>query len=114
MTLLVIQRVFNWMGICMPEWRYPSIVYGCVPVGGARPRGRPKGTFRHTYRWMLDQVLVEGVSVVADDFLADMEERAHTEAAWQQLVKGMSLKPKDIPTPPTRRSARLQAMHHAS
>ena len=83
------------------------MVLGCRPVGGVRPRGRPKGTFRHTYRWMLDRVVIDGARVIADDFLDCMEDCAKDRLAWQKLVKGMSLIPRGIPTPPTRRSARL-------
>ena len=55
LELLVVKRTFQWLGhvMRMPESRYPSLAYNCVPVGGARGRGRPKGTFRHSYCGML-------------------------------------------------------------
>ena len=70
-TLLVIQHVFRWLGHVhrMDLNRYPRMVYECEPVGGSRPRGRPKATFRHTYEWMLGQVMVNGAGVDSDDFL---------------------------------------------
>lgn len=113
-TLLVIQHVFKWLGHVhrMPTDRFPRMVYDCVPEGGSRPPGRPKATFRHTYDWMLEQVLVQGVGVVADVFMRDLKVCAQDRGAWRALVKGMSLRDRDIPTPPTRRSARLQTKCH--
>lgn len=114
-TLTVIQNVFRWLGhvLRMSKERYPRMAYGCLPVGGARPRGRPKGTYRHTYRWMLEQVRIHEARVSVDDFLDNMEVCAQDRVAWYRLVKGMSLKQRGIPTPPTRRSERLLNKNHA-
>jgi Reverse transcriptase (RNA-dependent DNA polymerase) len=117
LTLHVIQHVFRWLGHVhrMPAERYPHMVYECVPVGGARRRGRPKSTFRHTYIWMLQHVLMDGVGLndeMAKSFVNDMEVRAQDRKAWCGMIDNMSFNVKGTSSLPTRRSARLQSIRH--
>ena len=99
----------------MPSDRYPHMVYGCEPVGGARRPGRPKSTFKHTYTWMLQHVLMDGVGLnaeMAKCFVNDMEVCAQDRKAWCGMIDNMSFKVKGTSSLPTRRSARLQHTCH--
>jgi hypothetical protein len=84
--LLVIKRTFQWLGhvMRMPATRYPAMVFGCVPDGGKRKRGRPKGTYRHTHTFMLKRVDVDDPM----KWLNGMRERAQDRVSWRAEVKG--------------------------
>ena len=99
----------------MPAERYPHMVYDCLPEGNSRQPGRPKSTFRHTYTWMLQHVLINGAGFdakMAKRFVADMEVRAQDRKAWGNMISSMSFNARGTSSLPTRRSARLQNIAH--
>ena len=106
--LVIVKRTFQWLGHVarMPDSRLPKLVYDCVPVGGKMNVGRPKASFKHTYRWMLRKV---GIAE-PDVWLVDMCDRALNREMWKNMVRNFSFEPASAITPgPTlRRSSRLQ------
>jgi hypothetical protein len=89
LELMLIQRTFQWLGhvMRMPDHRYPAMVFGCTPEGGKRGRGRPKATFRHTHKTMLERLGVEG----PDRWLEEMHASAQDRVSWRAMVKGFEL-----------------------
>jgi hypothetical protein len=85
--LVVMKHMFRWLGHVtrMPESRYPKMVYGCVPVGGLRGRGRPKGVFRHTYASLLEKAGCD-----ADAWMSDMHVRAQDRNQWRKVIHNLS------------------------
>jgi hypothetical protein len=105
--LMIMKRVFKWLGhvMRMPDDRLPKMVYDCMPVGGARPRGRPKGAFRHTY----GEFLKMAGYTEPKAWLSEMYERAQDRLGWRSFVDSLSFPPKP-PAAPVRRSARIANM----
>ena len=76
----------------MPASRYPAMVFGCVPDGGKRKRGRPKGTYRHTHTFMLKRVDVGDPRKWLDGMRVGVQDRV----SWRAEVKGF-----ETPAPAT-------------
>ena len=111
MGLMIMKRTFKWLGhvMRMPVERYPRATYACVPLGGARQRGRPKGTFRHVYSEFLKKVGIDK----PDDWLSEMMECAQDRAKWRSTVDSFVFAPKSVAAP-VRRSSRIAALQAAA
>ena len=101
--LMIVKRTFQWLGHVarMPGSRLPKMTYNCV-ADGVRPRGRPRGVFRHTYAEMLRSVGVDDANV----WLADLDDRAQDRGAWRAMLADLKMGPAQTPAP--RRSSRLR------
>ena len=109
LELIVMKRVFRWLGhvMRMSDERYPKMVYDCeIGIEGAtRPQGRPKMAHRHMYARMLEKAGVANPDV----WLARMHEDAQDRVNWRQMVDEFAFVPKpSVPAP--RHCERIAAM----
>jgi hypothetical protein len=101
LELLLIKRTFQWLGhvMRMPAHRYPAMVYGCAPASGRRGRGRPRATFQHTHKLMLERLGKES----PEQWLDEMHVSAQNRTSWRAMVKGFEFpKPKTVAAERTR------------
>ena len=89
LELMLIRRTFQWLGhvMRMDSCRYPAKVFGCIPEDGRRGRGRPRGTFRHTYAWMLKRVGEKNPR----EWLSSMYAGAQDRASWKAMLQDWQL-----------------------
>lgn len=101
LELMLIKRTFQWLGhvMRMPNHRYPAMVFGCIPEGGKRGRGRPKAPYRHTHKTMLERLGVAD----PEPWLEEMHTSAQNRVTWRAMVKGFELsEPRTTASKPAR------------